>query len=310
MHSRRSIKGGTFAGVIRAYLASPKFAGLSENTKIDYRRHLALAELPETLGLVSVERIRPSLVQAFLDGLADLPAKQRHARVALKAVEKFALVRDLLPWPITTGTEAPGGDGGYEPWPDALVQLAEREARPHIARVITLGANTGQRGSDLVRMTWADLEEYEGRLGINITQKKTGVQIWIPMTQELQAAVRSWDRRPAPLLLREDGHPWTRGQLSSAWLRERDGNPVLAPIAEAGLCLHGLRSTAVVRLRRSGATTGQIAAMVGMSEGTVNRYCRLSIQRENAIAAVHHLDKRTNPERGSVTPIKLCGISD
>jgi hypothetical protein len=28
----------------------------------------------------------------------------------------------------------------------------------------------------------------------------------------------------------------------------------------------------------------------------VNRYCRLSVQRENALAAVHYLD-RTKPER-------------
>jgi predicted transcriptional regulator len=64
----------------------------------------------------------------------------------------------------------------------------------------------------------------------------------------------------------------------------------------AGLVIHGLRATAVVRLRRAGATTGQIANMVGMSEQTVNRYCRLSVQRDNALAAVIHLD-RTDIER-------------
>jgi hypothetical protein len=29
----------------------------------------------------------------------------------------------------------------------------------------------------------------------------------------------------------------------------------------------------------------------------VNRYCRKSVQRENALAAVHYLDTRTKPER-------------
>ena len=37
----------------------------------------------------------PALVQAFLDGLAGTPGRQKNARTALKAVEKFALVRDL-----------------------------------------------------------------------------------------------------------------------------------------------------------------------------------------------------------------------
>ena len=61
--------------------------------------------------------------------------------------------------------------------------------------------------------------------------------------------------------------------------------------------LHGLRATAVVRLRRAGATTGQIAGIVGMSEAMVNRYCRFSVQRDDALAAVHYLDARTKPER-------------
>ena len=65
---------------------------------------------------------------------------------------------------------------------------------------------------------------------------------------------------------------------------------------EAGLVLHGLRAFAVVRLRRAGANTGQIADMVGMSEVMVKRYSRFSRQRENALAAVHFLD-RTNAEQ-------------
>lgn len=298
MRQRRGhIKGGTFATVIRAYLSSPKFDSLAKSTRVGYRYLLGLAEQPETLGAYPVDVIRPALVQAFLDGLADRPAQQRNAQTALKAVEKWAIVRDLLPYPITTGTEAPGGTGGYGPWDDEQVELAERTLKPYLARVITLGANTGQRGSDLVKMRWSDIEEYEGRPGINVTQKKTGLVIWVPFTQELIKAIATWERRPTFILLKEDDTPWTREQLSDHWLRARDTKPALAPLKEAGLVLHGLRATAVVRLRRSGATTGQIASMVGMSEVMVNRYCRKSVQRENALAAVHYLDTRTKPER-------------
>lgn len=294
---RDHIKGGTFAAVIRAYLTSPKFDALAHSTRTGYRYLLGLAERPETLGMLPVDVIRPSLVQAFLDGLADRPAQQKNARAAIMAVEKWAIVRDLLPRPITTGTEAPGGTGGFEPWTDEQVELAERCCRPHLSRVITLASNTGQRGSDLVKMRWSDIEEYDGRPGINVIQKKTGLVIWIPMTQELMSTMAGWERRPTFILLKEDGRPFTRAQLSDQWLRERDTRPALAPLREAGCVLHGLRATAVVRLRRAGATTGQIAGMVGMSEGMVNRYCRFSVQRENALAAVHYLDARTKPER-------------
>ena len=75
------------------------------------------------------------------------------------------------------------------------------------------------------------------------------------------------------------------------WLRERTKNAALAPLNALGLSMHGLRATAVVRLAQAGASTRQIADMVGMSEPMVAHYCRFSKQRENALAAVHYLDR-------------------
>src|SRR5262249_49946237 len=158
--------------------------------------------------------------------------------------------------------------------------------KPHLARVITLAGNTGQRGSDLVQMRWTDIEEYEGRIGINVTQRKTGLKIWVPFTQELVRAIDTWERRPAPILLKENGQPFSRAQLSDQWLRARDTMPALAPLKELGLVMHGLRGTACVRLLRVGAHTRQIADMVGMSELMVKRYTRFAEQRKNALAAV------------------------
>jgi integrase len=288
----------TFAAVIRGFLASEKFQKLARSTQVNYRHTLTLAEHPDTLGAVPVEEMRPALVQAFLDGFADRPAQQKCAQTALKSLEKWALVRDKLPFPVTLGTEAPGGTGGHVPWTDAHVAIAERHAKPHLARAITLAANTGQRGSDLVRMGPTDLETYEGRPGINVRQVKTGLVIWIPLTQELATVIGSWERRPGPFILKEDGQPMTRPQLSDQWLRERDSNPALVALRDADLSMHGLRATAVVRLRRAGATALQIGDMVGMSEQMVKRYCRFSVQRENALAAVVYLD-RTPRESGA-----------
>jgi integrase len=303
-----TIRGGTFAAVIRAYITSPKFQALAPATRASYGHLLRLAESPQTLGEVSVDEIRPALVQAFLDGLSDRPGMQKVAQTALKAVERWALVRDLLAHPITTGTEAKGSDGGHVPWTEEQVLLGEREARPYLARAITLAANTGQRGSDLVRMRWTDIEEMEGRPGIHVVQKKTGLPLWVPFTQELMATIATWERRPGFILLKEDGHPFTRQQLSDHWFRERDTRSALAPLKAAGAVLHGLRGFAVVRLRRAGAPTGLIAATVGMSEQMVNHYCRFSRQRENALAAVHYLDK-TKGERLLSTPTKKWDVT-
>lgn len=287
---------GTFAHVIRQYLCSPKFEGLEASTRDQYARYLRIAEHPDSLGSVPVAEMRPALVQAFLDGLADKPAAQAAARTAIRSMAKWASVRDLLPHDITFGTEVVHHEGGHVPWTDEHVALAEVGARPELSRVITMAANTGQRGSDLVRMRWTDIEEHEGRAGINVTQQKTGLKLWVPMTSVLKVAIDTWERRPGFILLMKNGHPWTRPQLSNAWVEERERNPALAPIRDAGLVLHGLRGTAVVRLRRAGATIPQISDMVGMSPPMVTRYCRYSVQRENALAAVYTLD-RTAIER-------------
>ena len=260
---------------------------------------MRLAERPDTLGAYSIYEIRSSLIQAYLDGLADWPAKQEASLSAIRALEKWALVRDLLPQPITIGCEAEGSDGGHVPWTDEHVRLAERSARAELARAVTLGANTGQRGSDLVKMRWTDIEDYKGRPGINVLQKKTKKQIWVPLTQSLMAAMATWERRPGFILLNAMGQPWTRKHLSATWAYERDTKPLLRPLADAGLVMHGLRATACVRLLRAGANTRQISDMVGMSEQMVERYTRFSDQRDNATAAVLHLDRTAREPTGT-----------
>ncbi len=312
-----------FAALVRLFMspANPKWSspaprGYSPSTKESWGRELRRAARPDCLGAISLHEIRPALVQAYFDGISDLPGKQRSALGALKQLERWALVRDLLPRAITTGVEISHSDGGHIPWTDDQVALGERHAPADLARAITLAANTGQRGSDLVRMGPTDIETFQGIDGINVTQQKTKKRVWVPITSELAAAMAGWERRPGPFMRKDDGRQWTRKSLSNAWTYARDNiaelaslrienlvlDPAWAPLKDTGLVMHGLRGTACVRLRRAGATESQIADMVGMSIEQVARYCRFSAQRENAVAAVHHLE-RTFAER-------LRGMSD
>jgi integrase len=160
---------GSFASVIRAYQSSPNYlTRLAPSTQRLYNDVLRIAEREDALGGLSVTVIRPALVQAFLDGLSATPGRQKIARTALSAVQKWALVRDLLPYPIMTGTYTLQMDGGHEPWSLDQVRLAEAHARPDLARVVTLAVHTGQRGSDIVRMRHSDIEEQDDHLGIKV----------------------------------------------------------------------------------------------------------------------------------------------
>lgn len=292
-----------FAALVRLFMspANPKWSRYSDATRDLWGRELLFASRPDTLGATSLQSIRPALVQAFLDGLQGRPGKQQAAKAALVQLEKWAIVRDLLPRPITTGVETEKPQGGHVPWADNHVALAERHARADLARVITLAANTGQRGSDLIRMGPTDVEVFQGIEGIKVIQKKTRREVWVPITSPLRAVMAAWERRPGPYLTRPDGAVWNRKMLTSAWTYHRDHTPELAAHKEAGLVLHGLRGTACVRLRRAGANVPQIADMVGMSVEMVARYCRFSLQRENAVAAVFHLERTIRERNGDMS---------
>lgn len=279
-----------FAALVRAYLASPKFATYADETRELWSRYLTLAAHPERLGAVSLQTIRPALVQAYIDGMTGKPGKQVASLSAIKQLEGWAIVRDLLARPITTGVETEDSNGGHTPWTDCHVELVEKHGRDDFARMVTLGANTGQRGSDLIRMGWSNIETYKGVQGINVKQKKTGREVWIPITKHLATALDGWEKMPGPFLRKMDGGLWTREQLTAAWIRHRDSNPELELLKNEGLVIHGLRGHACVRLLRAGANTRQISEWVGMSEGMVKNYTRFSDQKDNAIATVHLLD--------------------
>ena len=92
----------------------------------------------------------------------------------------------------------------------------------------------------------------------------------------------------------EDGTKFKSKQLANMWSYERKTNPVLKP--ERRSRAPRAAASAVVRLRRAGASEGEIAAIVGRSEGMVKRYCRLPDQKVNAIAAVHRPIERERNE--------------
>jgi len=283
---------GSFYELCQQFLESEKFRSYTAGTQDLWRRELRFACAPNCLGPVTLTNIRPALVQGYLDGWSDRPGKQQNALRVLQAVEKWAIKRDLLPRQITLGVETGKPDGGHLPWTDAQVAHAERYARSDVARVITLGAATGQRISDLARMGWTDIETYRGMRGINVTQEKTGRQVWIPILDDLAAAIATWEKQPGPFLRRLDGGTWESKNLTLAWRHEKDRNPDLAEHKSLGLVLHGLRGHCCVRLSRAGLTDHQISDIVGMSIPMVGRYTRLSAQKENALAAVIQLKGR------------------
>jgi integrase len=129
--------------------------------------------------------------------------------------------------------------------------------------------------------------------GFNLGQKKTGVEVWCPIVPELATEMASWEKRPGPFLRQPNGDVYKR---KSFW---RHFDEAIESIPELnGVTLHGLRCTAVIRLRQAGLSTGQIGDIVGMSLGTIARYCRFADRKSGGKAALLKIeDHRTSKER-------------
>lgn len=295
--SVRHAKKGTLGALVNLFMspANPKWSlppekeGYALNTKINWGRELVWMALQ--FGTTPLRQIRPSSVQKFFDGIADRTGKQAVALRALKQLEEWAVVRDYLPHAITTGVKIGTSDGGHIPWTDAQVAIAEQHASPYLGRLVTLGANTGQRISDLIRMGPSDISTHTGYDGIHVVQQKTGRHVWVPILAPLAAAMATWPKRQGPWLRRHDDTPWPRPNIASnAWERERERNPHLTDHRDIPLVIHGLRGHACVRLSRLGLSDHQIGDMIGMSPAMVSRYTRHSKQQDNAVAAVVRLE--------------------
>jgi integrase len=209
--------------------------------------------------------IRPSLVQAFFDGIADKPGKQKVTLTVLKQIEQWAIVRELLPRQITLGASQRAvtshGPKPRSPLPrrTCVQTLPERS--------VVLAAYTGQRRGDLVRMCPTDLETVNGHLGINVVQEKTKKRLWVPILPQLATEMATWERLPGPFLRRQDGLPWNKDDLTDSIETARNKHPELA-----GLVLHGFRGHACVQLRRAGLSGVLIADMIGMSVPMIEKY--------------------------------------
>ena len=277
------VRADTVGAMIDAYETSPHFDKLTEGSKDQYRRALRLAR--EAWGNEPVAGLRPVHVVTVMDGLADLPGKANTFLGTMRALSKWARGHDYILNSLTEGVSRYPTTGGHKPWTPTQMKAVE-SLTGVVRRGIMLGLYTGQRGSDIVRLGFTDIDDN----GFRLTQRKTGREIWCPILPELAAEMATWERRPGPFLLQESGQPYTRKLLSKHFMEARASIPSLAKVT-----IHGLRSTAVIRLRQTGLSTGQIGDIIGMSMAMIERYCRFADKKAGGqAAAVILLERQRN----------------
>jgi len=260
---------------------------LSEATKEQYRRSLRVVRA--AWGDLRSEALRPSHVQALMDGLASTPGKANNVLDALRAMCRWAMgPRELLSRDPTLGVLHFADGEGHKPWTPEQLKIADEKFSGMLRRAYVLTRYTGQRISDVVRLGFTDIDEG----GFALPQKKTGVRPWCPIFPELEVEMATWEKRPGPFLLQESGRPFSTNAIWKAFDAAREDYPALKDAV-----WHGLRANAVIHLRQSGHSIAQISDMIGMSAPTVERYCRHADRKAGGQAVLLRLKEGQNANR-------------
>lgn len=264
---------------------------ISKGTQDQYRRNLKPAR--KAWGDLPVRELRPRHVDALVRKIgAEKPGAANNFLDALKAMVAWANGPvELLAHDPTQGVERFAKGEGHRPWTSEQLAYAEENFTGMMRRFYFLSRYTGQRISDVVRLGPND--EDDG--GFSLRQKKTHAKPWCPIFPELEAEMATWERRPGPFLLQEEGKsqgkPFSTNQMWKVFDRERQKHPILA-----GAVPHGLRANAVIRLREANYSAERISDMVGMSVEMVEHYSRHADRKASGQAVLREMREQSETE--------------
>lgn len=213
------------------------------------------------------------------------PGMGNLTRAVMRRVMQFAVKTKRRKDNPMLGIE-PFKVGEHHTWTDAELKKFEDKwrlgTRQRLAYALLL--YTGQRVGDVAKMNRADVSDGL----IHVVQEKTGAELWVPIHQELQRAMKACPAKGLTLVGDANGRPIKRAALSAL---------MRSAIKQANLpsqCVsHGLRKASMRRLAESDATANQIASVSGHKTlKEVERYTKAADQKKMARQAMDKLPNR------------------
>lgn len=282
---------GTFGRLVLDYLASVHFKRTKPSSQAVTRS--IMERFAEKHGHRTVAGMKRKHVEAILAGMDETPAAANNLLRRIRMLMKFAIGHELIKTDVSQGIPF-YREGTHHTWTDAeLLQFEERwpiGSRQRTAYALAL--YTGQRRSDVARMTWRDYDAANGTIWVR--QQKTGAELLIPVHPALKQTLDAWPVNHVAILANAAGRGTSVHGL---------GGFMADAIAKAGLpdhcVLHGLRKAATRRLAEAGCTTLQIMAVTGHKTlAEVERYTEAAQQAPRAKDAISRLPLSTQPRKG------------
>lgn len=249
----------TITDLIKAYRLSPEWNRLRPVTRESYERHLVriLDEFGEyPLSQLSRRGVRGAFLQ-WRDEMASKTPRQADMTLQIFRIvlnfaldREYALVNPLLRLrPIAVSTRRDNI------WSDDVIKRFMDKAPERMQRAMLLALWTGQRQSDLLALKWS---AYDGGT-IRLTQSKGGVEVSVPVSDELKRCLDNLARTSTHILTNKVGQPWRSG-FRSSWYY------VCQEAEITGLTFHDLRGTFVARAHAASASIAEIAHITGHTE--------------------------------------------
>jgi len=283
--ARAPVAPGTFAALAVRYYGSPQYRSLSPTSQVNYRR--VIDGFLEQHGHRRVDQMTREHVDIIIGKMANKPGA---GIILLKRIRTLVRYGVALGW---TDRDPTAGVKAYRSkeihtWNEAEIEAFEKKwsagSRERLAFALLL--YTGQRGSDVHRMLWADLVGDS----IRVAQQKTAAKLTIPIHPALSKLLARANKNGTTILATNFGKPFSVKGF---------GQMVSTAIREAGLPLrckpHGLRKAAARRLAEAGCSASEIMAITGHKTlAEVERYTRAAEQEQLARQAINRQARNKN----------------
>jgi enterobacteria phage integrase len=196
---------GTIEALVRSYYRCPEFIALRDTSKTGYRSRIeAIREAHGHRTLSGMTR--DGIVTKILQPYADRPGQRLAILKTLRILIRHAIEIGCVRRDPSRGIKRPKTKE-IPAWTEAeIAQFESRwpiETRERLAFALVL--YSGQRRSDVHRMTWADINGDS----IRVVQQKTGAKLVIPLHSDLREILAAAARNHVTIMNTEFGKPFT-----------------------------------------------------------------------------------------------------
>lgn len=246
------LKPVTVPDLVAEYFCSQEYRSLSASSQQPYRR--VIQRISAELGNRPVRSITRRHVEELL--ALRSPGAANDALKKIRVLMRLAMDRGYRRDDPASGIRRFAAGAGHHSWSESEIGQFEQHwpigTRERVAFGLLL--YSGQRKSDVAKMSWEDLTSE----GINVVQRKTGARLIIPIHRDLRSILATLEPGTGPILRTTAGKPFSDAGF---------GNWMALKIGFAGLpdrCVtHGLRKAAARRLAEAGCSTREVAAITG-----------------------------------------------